>query len=472
VKTNRVSVNSKSVARVLNSARLWAPKRKGAFLPSLIMFLTIMIMVVPQGLDFQGINGIPTSSDWLSKIVWQVVLWGSGYLIYRNLARLKALLPYLNPFLVGVAFLALASVLWSIEPAITLRRVIRMMTILVACLSFCVTPWHDTTRFQDFLRSLATSVIVVSIIFCLTDPELALHHGGGDEIREAWHGITIGKNILGSLASTTFILWLHAWMAKQTSAAKAIGGMTAATICLIGTRSSMSIMATALAVMFMLLLLRSPGSMRRYMPYLVSAFAALILVYALAILKLVPSLEVLLQPIVALTGKDLTFSNRTAIWEVLDEHIRLSPWFGSGYCAYWIGPTPLSPSFEMLTRLYFYPTEGHNGYLDVINDLGIVGGLFLLGYFWSYIRQSLTLMKFDRYQGGLYLTLIFRGFMADMSESHWFLAFSFDFVIMSLATFCLGRSLLQAQLERKLLKVQQQQQREYAAGYSSRRVPQ
>ena len=212
MKTNRVSVKSKSVARVLNSARLWAPKRKGAFLPSLIMFLTIMIMVVPQGLDFQGINGIPTSSDWLSKIVWQVVLWGSGYLIYRNFARLKALMPYLNPFLVGVAFLALASVLWSIEPAITLRRVIRMMTILVACLSFCVTPWHDTTRFQDFLRSLATSVIVISIIFCLTDPELALHHGGGDEIREAWHGITVGKNILGSLASTTFLLWLHAWM--------------------------------------------------------------------------------------------------------------------------------------------------------------------------------------------------------------------------------------------------------------------
>jgi len=463
VKTNRVSVNSKSLSRLLTSARMWAPKRKGAFLPSLIMFLTIMIMVVPQGLDFQGINGIPTSSDWLSKVVWQVVLWGCGFLLYKNFSRVKALLPYLNPFLLGVALLALASVLWSIEPAITLRRVIRMMTILAACITFCVTPWNDSTRFQDFLRSLATGVVFVSVIFCLTSPDLALHQGGGDEIRDAWHGITVGKNILGSLASTTFLLWLHAWMAKHTTAPKAIGGMAIATVCLIGTRSSTSIMATAFAVMFMLLLLKSPGSMRRYMPYLVSAFAALILIYALAILRLVPSLEILLQPIAALTGKDLTFSNRTAIWQVLDEHIRLAPWLGTGYCAYWIGPTPMSPSYEMLTRLYFYPTEGHNGYLDVINDLGIIGGLFLLGYFWSYIRQALALMKIDRYQGGLYLTLIFRGFIADMSESHWFLAFSFDFAIMSLATFAMGRSLLQAQLDRKLAKVQLQQQREYAA---------
>jgi O-antigen ligase len=101
----------------------------------------------------------------------------------------------------------------------------------------------------------------------------------------------------------------------------------------------------------------------------------------------------------------------------------------------------------MLTRLFFYPTEGHNGYLDVINDLGAVGGLCLLGYFITYVRQSLWLMKFDRYQGGLYLTMLFRGFIADMSESHWFLVLSIDFAIMTMATMALARSSLQANLD-------------------------
>jgi hypothetical protein len=63
------------------------------------------------------------------------------------------------------------------------------------------------------------------------------------------------------------------------------------------------------------------------------------------------------------------------------------------------------------------------------------------------VRQGLLMMRFDRYQGGLYVTLLFRGFMADMSESHWFLALSVDFIIMSLATTALARGLLQHQLD-------------------------
>ena len=121
---------------------------------------------------------------------------------------------------------------------------------------------------------------------------------------------------------------------------------------------------------------------------------------------------------------------------------------GTGYGAYWVGPLPTSPSYEMLTRLFFYPTEGHNGYLDVINDLGLAGGATLLGYFVSYVRTSLALMKLDRFQAALYLTLLFRAFVADMSESHWFSVLSVDFVIMTLATTALTRSLLQARAQR------------------------
>jgi O-antigen ligase len=102
----------------------------------------------------------------------------------------------------------------------------------------------------------------------------------------------------------------------------------------------------------------------------------------------------------------------------------------------------------MLEYLYFYPTEGHNGYLDLINDLGAVGGLLLLGYFVRYIRDGLRVMRIDRGQGGLYLTLLFRGFLADMSESHWINSLSIDFLIMTLATASMARTLLQAHLDR------------------------
>jgi exopolysaccharide production protein ExoQ len=177
------------------------------------------------------------------------------------------------------------------------------------------------------------------------------------------------------------------------------------------------------------------------MPYLVGLFAATVLIYALAVLNILPGLSVVLIPLTMFTGKDLTFSGRTNIWYVLKLHISQHPLLGTGYEAYWIGPTPSSPSYEMLRLLWFYPTEGHNGYLDVINDLGYVGGVCLFAYFLVFLQQGLHLLRLEKPRGALYLALMFRAFLADMSESHWFSVTSVDFVVFTLATFSLAREL-------------------------------
>jgi hypothetical protein len=43
----------------------------------------------------------------------------------------------------------------------------------------------------------------------------------------------------------------------------------------------------------------------------------------------------------------------------------------------------------MLRRPCFYPLESHNGFLKVINDQGLVGGLCPLGYLVVYLPQTL-----------------------------------------------------------------------------------
>jgi exopolysaccharide production protein ExoQ len=238
------------------------------------------------------------------------------------------------------------------------------------------------------------------------------------------------------------VLWLHGFLTRETGRIAAIANMSLAGLCLVMCRSSTSLMSTAFATFFMILLLKPPGAMRRQMPYFVGLFAAAVLIYATAVLNIVPGLGVILTPIAMITGKDLTFSGRTNIWYVLKLHIHQHPLLGTGYEAYWIGPVPSSPSYEMVKWLFFYPTEGHNGYLDVINDLGYVGLICLLAYFIVYLRQGLELMRLEKARGALYLSLIFRAFLADMSESHWFSVTSIDFVVFTLATFSLARELL------------------------------
>jgi O-antigen ligase len=95
--------------------------------------------------------------------------------------------------------------------------------------------------------------------------------------------------------------------------------------------------------------------------------------------------------------------------------------------------------------MYFYPTEAHNGYLDVVNDLGLLGLMCVLAFLFWYMRQALQLMRFDRSQAALYLALLFQEMVMNMSESEWFSRGS-TFAVLVLASACLSRGVLEVRM--------------------------
>jgi exopolysaccharide production protein ExoQ len=174
----------------------------------------------------------------------------------------------------------------------------------------------------------------------------------------------------------------------------------------------------------------------------VVAIAGLILLYELVIQNVIPGVNTLMGPILSLVGKDTTFSARSIIWGVIKEHIQGAPWLGSGYGAYWTGPFPTSPSYVFIPLMFFYPTEAHNGYLDIINDMGMVGLMCLLAFLYWFLRQGIQLLRIDRPRAALYLAILFQEMIIDMSESEW-LSRTSTFAILLLATTCLSRGLLE-----------------------------
>jgi exopolysaccharide production protein ExoQ len=314
-----------------------------------------------------------------------------------------------------------------------------VVTMVLVAISFALMTWRPT-RFQSVVRPILTLLLVGSIIFVIAAPQLAIDQSDAAALVGAWHGLFTQKNGLGSLAAIALILWLHAWLSKERPWWMASFGFAVSAICLIYSRSSTSIMNAAFACALMLMLMRPPASLRRYLKYLIVLFVVALLVYSLAVLNLIPGSSALLSPITMITGKDQTFSGRTAIWAIVNEHIAQRPLLGSGYGAYWV-LLPGSPSMEMKRRLYFYPTEGHNGYLDIINDLGIVGALCLLGYLIVYLRQGLRLLATLRPQGVLYLALMFDQLIANLTESRWLNSLTCEFAIMTIATVAMGRTL-------------------------------
>jgi O-antigen ligase len=268
------------------------------------------------------------------------------------------------------------------------------------------------------------------------------------ELLGAWRGLASHKNGLGDLACIALILWFHAGLTREVRPLRAVAGGAIALTCLILSRSSTSLVATVFVATITLLLLRAPRGLRPYLPYFIVTLVAMLVLYALAVLDLVPGLGTLLAPVTALTDKGTSLTGRTQIWQIIAEHIRLHPLFGSGYAAYWTAaPTSGTDSYEFINRMgAFYPGSAHNGYLEVVNDLGWVGFICLLGYMLTYVRQSLQLTTLDRNQAALYLALYLQQAITNLAETHWFSVLSVDFVIMTLATFALARGLLDHQM--------------------------
>ena len=425
------------------------PRReRPSTLAAVAIWVLIVIMIVPDGLYYgKYATVMPTEGSTTSRMIWLSLLaFGVVVPLSRSGMALK-LLKQINLFLLLFVALAAASIIWSIDPGVTLRRLVRVMTMLLDSVAFALLTWR-TTRFQGVLRPILTLMLIGSIIFVIAAPDLAIEQADAFALVGAWHGLTTQKNGLGSIAAIALILWLHALLSKEKPWWLAGLGAGISLTCLMGSRSSSSIMGAAFACPLMLVMLRPPAGLRRYLPYMIVMFVAILLVYSLAVLNLIPGSSVLLSPITSLTGKDMTFSGRTAIWAVINEHIARSPYIGSGYGAYWV-QLPGSPSMEMIGRLFFYPTEGHNGYLDVINDLGYLGAACLLGYLVTYLRQGIQLLAMVRPQGILYLTLLFEQLIANLTESRWFNVLTCEFTIMTLATVAMGRTLLDLHIQRQ-----------------------
>jgi O-antigen ligase len=340
--------------------------------------------------------------------------------------------------------LALASLAWSIDPALTSRRLYRLLAIVLVSIAFVLSGWH-AARLQSVLRPVVTLVLFASALFAWTVPSLAVHQERAAELAGAWHGLANHKNGLGALACTGLLLWMHAGLAGHARWLSVLTASGLALLCMVMSRSSTAQAAAGLCVSFMVLAMRAPPALRRHTAAWMIGLTLLLLVYALGMLNLVPGSAMLMASISIFSDKAATLTGRTEIWAVLTDHIALRPWLGSGYAAYWTpGPQAGTESYEFMSRMGgFYPGSAHNGYLEVVNDLGGIGLACLMLYAAMHVRQLLRLLRLDAVQATLLMAMFLQQAVTNLSETHWFSVLSVDFVFMTLASTAVARSLLE-----------------------------
>ena len=411
-----------------------------------ILFWLIFYQNLPWSLDgfASAAKGSGSSINLGDRIIKVGMISFSVYLILARWPLTRSLGKHINVGAAALLVLAPLSALWSIEPSATLLRFISLASIVLTCFAICLAGWHRL-RFQQLALTPLMLILIASLVAGVMYPDRIAEIGTDISQRNAWHGVTHGKNEFGMMSSIALLICANRWLAREGRTGWAAAGAIVAFVCLILSRSNTSLFATILGVVFMVLAMRVQLIRQRHSALLVVSIAATILLYELVIQNVLPGVNTLLAPIMSLTGKDTTFSARTVIWEVIKEHIQAAPYLGTGYGAYWLGPEPTSPSYVFVPMMFFYPTEAHNGYLDIVNDLGIVGLICLLGFVFWFIRQALQLMPYDRSQAALYLALLFQEMVINMSESDFFSRTS-TFAILVLAVMCLSRQLLDVRL--------------------------
>lgn len=444
-------VRNSPATTALPPASGWIRDSGYALLLSSVFWL-IWIQNLPDHLS--GYSGELTVDNFAGPSIfgrsYKLIMIGVGVIMILWRRRLAMdLLRQTNPGALALLSLAIVSTAWSITPSATVMRFISLMAVMLACYSTALASWHPR-RLQQLVLPPLLLVLVISLAIGIVAPDYAIERGTDISLKDAWHGITHGKNEFGMLSSIGLIMCVHRLLARQGNALAALAGAGIALTCLLLSRSNTSLFASIVGCSGMALLLRSRVVARRYTTHVVYAIAGTIVLYELTIQHVIPGVDVLLAPIFQLTGKDSTFSARTVIWEVVKNHIALSPMLGTGYGAYWIGPIPTSPSYIFLSVLWLYPTESHNGYLEIVNDMGFLGLAILAWFLICHMRQGLQFAKVDRPQAVLIFGLLFHQMVMNMSESDWF-SLSTTWAIIALSSVTLSRGLLEARLRAPLI---------------------
>jgi exopolysaccharide production protein ExoQ len=260
-----------------------------------------------------------------------------------------------NQFLsLAAASLFLITVLWSIDPRLTLTQGTAYFFVVLGAIGLAET--FDSDELMDLIALICGLAAVASFVhFFIVPPTLGLR------------GIFSGKNALGQVMAVGVLTGLHGALIRGGRRFRNICIIALCTIVAFMSKSATSIMA--IAVFFGLSILGriylKGGSFRILSICLASGCVPIVIFVMYSDL------------IFELFGKDLTLTGRTMIWPYVIDNISKKPLLGWGFCAFWSPRNPIALQIAEAIKgsnwFTFYIVNAHNGLLEFLLEIGFLG---------------------------------------------------------------------------------------------------
>jgi O-antigen ligase len=94
------------------------------------------------------------------------------------------------------------------------------------------------------------------------------------------------------------------------------------------------------------------------------------------------------KPLLSLLGRDPTLTGRTELWAEILEKCAIHPLNGYGLGTFW-GSADALPVYMVV---HWVPTSAHNGFLECLLELGLIGLLILIFLIVQAIRNAVSIL--------------------------------------------------------------------------------
>ena len=349
------------------------------------MFLFIVSGVTIFPFSHLDLASLGSPEKTLFSAIFLLVVYAAVFILLR--ARVSQIISnviilFQQKYLSIYLGLTVFSAFWSTTPLVTLKAAISL--ILISSFAVYFARKYNWRQLLELLRWNQTFVALLSAFLAIFVPAEGLNEKG-------WAG-ALGHPInLGNVMALSAALWLL--NATQNSKYR----LRSLLFCVLSiVIMQLANSAGAFVVFLSLIVIIFIPPIFRKLTFLQANF---LFTFILSIFA-APSIWLFsnFNNTMSLLGKDMTFTGRVPLWNLLvTEIIPERPWFGYGYFGFWQSWRGSDDPAAIIFRLIGdWAVHAHNGFLDIIISVGLIGFIIFALSFLGNVKRAMRLIFSNR----------------------------------------------------------------------------
>lgn len=370
----------------------------------LVAFTILFLSLYPLGgADLGG----QSEGSMFRQIGWSSAFLVALFFAVRSQGKLDVPWRWIPVSYLLLLAYALLTIAWAEHPSVSAKRAVQLLGVLFVALAL-VRHRIDGNALNLF--AWPGLFFLVLGVLALAAPSFSFDMDGN------YKGFTITKNGWGQFGLLMTLVFM--FLALKKSKPRLNWWLFAlASVSLFATRSATSIMIYVIATSIVLCWAAS----KRYGNKVQIAAVAITIMSITAMCGYVflqgdLPLGTALDAGLGSFGKDATLTGRTDLWRMMGYEIARHPWLGTGFGSFWLGLE--GPSYAIVQFFSWRPGQAHNGYIDVVNELGYVGLALLLFVLVVHLRDIYWInRRGDGLTAVFHLALLVSALLLNASET-------------------------------------------------------